>query len=77
MAHSMKMIVKKCFPKATQVTDRFHVQKLALEALQDIRVKHRWEAINQKNEQIKQAKEYKKNLLIQKLLAMGILENNS
>ncbi len=45
--HSMKIIVKKCFPKATQVTDRFYVQKLALEALQDIRVKHRWEAIDQ------------------------------
>ena len=41
MAHSMKMIVKKCFSKATKVTDRFHVQKLALEALQDIRIKHR------------------------------------
>lgn len=56
MAHSMKMIVKTCFPKATQVTDRFHVQKLALEALQDIRIKHRWEAIDQENKQIKQAK---------------------
>lgn len=56
MAHSMKIIVKKCFPKATQVTDRFHVQKLALEALQDIRIKHRWEAIDLENEQIKQAK---------------------
>ena len=52
----MKMIAKKCFPKATQVTDRFHVQKLALEALQDIRIKHRWEAIDLENEQIKQAK---------------------
>lgn len=56
MAHSMKIIVKKCFPKAIQVTDRFHVQKLALEALQDIRIKHRWEAIDQENKQIKQAK---------------------
>ncbi len=56
MANSMKMIAKKCFPKAIQVTDRFHVQKLALEALQDIRIKHRWEAIDQENEQIKQAK---------------------
>ena len=56
MAHSMKIIVKKCFPKATQVTDRFHVQKLALEALQDIRIKHRWEAIDLENEQIKQDK---------------------
>ncbi|WP_323053959.1 transposase [Galbibacter sp. EGI 63066] len=34
MAHSMKHLVKVCFPKATQVTDRFHVQKLAIEALQ-------------------------------------------
>ena len=56
MANSMKVIAKKCFPKAIQVTDRFHVQKLALEALQDIRIKHRWEALDQENEQIKQAK---------------------
>ncbi|WP_262482313.1 transposase [Arenibacter certesii] len=46
-------MVKACFPKARQVTDRFHVQKLALEALQDIRIKHRWDAIDQENQQIK------------------------
>ena len=56
MANSMKMIVKRCFPKAVQVTDRFHVQKLALDALQDIRIKHRWEAIDQENNKIKEAK---------------------
>ena len=56
MANSMKTIAKKCFPKAIHVTDRFHVQKLALEALQDIRIKHRWDAIDLENEQIKQAK---------------------
>lgn len=56
MANSMKTICKKCFPKAIQVTDRFHVQKLALEALQDIRIKHRWDAIDLENEQIKQAR---------------------
>jgi len=63
MAHSMKMIVKKCFPKAIQVTDRFHVQKLALEALQDIRIKHRWEAIDLENEQIKQTKSVQKEFI--------------
>ena len=63
MANSMKMIAKKCFPKAVQVTDRFHVQKLALEALQDIRIKHRWEAIDQENELIKQAKLQQKNYI--------------
>jgi transposase len=56
MANSMKLIAKKCFPKAMPVTDRFHVQKLALEALQDIRIKHRWDAIDQENEALNQAK---------------------
>lgn len=56
MANSMKTIAKKCFPKAIQVTDRFHVQKLAIEALQDIRIKHRWDALDLENEQIKQAR---------------------
>lgn len=60
MANSMKIIVQTCFPKAIQVTDRFHVQKLALEALQNIRIKHRWDAIDFENEQIKQAREKKK-----------------
>jgi transposase len=41
MANSMKLIIKRSFPKAIQVTDRFHVQKLALEALQEIRIKYR------------------------------------
>ncbi len=56
MAHSMKHIAKTCFPKAVQVTDRFHVQKLAIEALQELRIKYRWEAIDRENAQIKQAK---------------------
>ena len=56
MANSMKLIAKKCFPKATQVTDRFHVQKLALDALQDIRIKHRWEAIDRENQEIREAR---------------------
>lgn len=44
------------FPKSIQVTDRFHVQKLALEALQEIRIKHRWEAMDKENQSILQAK---------------------
>jgi transposase len=56
MANSMKLIAKRSFPKAVQVTDRFHVQKLALEAVQDIRIKHRWVAMNQENKAIAEAK---------------------
>lgn len=60
MAGNMNLIAKKCFPKATLVTDRFHVQKLAVEAVQDIRIKYRWEAIDAENEAIEQAKLSKK-----------------
>ncbi|MBF4488257.1 transposase, partial [Flavobacterium sp. CSZ] len=56
MANSMKLISKRCFPRAVQVTDRFHVQKLALEALQEIRIKYRWEAMDTENRLILQAK---------------------
>lgn len=56
MANSMKAIATACFTKATQVTDRFHVQKLCSEAVQEIRIKHRWEVIDEENEKIKNAK---------------------
>ena len=36
MAGNMALIAKKCFPQATQVTDRFHVQQLALEVVLDL-----------------------------------------
>ncbi|KPH11658.1 transposase [Chryseobacterium sp. ERMR1:04] len=65
MAGSMKLIAKRCFPKAIQVIDRFHVQKLAIEALQDIRVSHRWEAIEQENNLLLEAKQKKENLQIE------------
>ncbi|MDL2299999.1 transposase [Bacteroides sp. OttesenSCG-928-E20] len=38
MAANMGLIIKRCFPKASQVTDRFHVQKLVCDALQDMRI---------------------------------------
>jgi transposase len=60
MAGSMNLIAKRCFPDAVLVTDRFHVQKLANEAVQQIRIKHRWEAIDQENEAIEKAKRNKK-----------------
>jgi len=60
MAANMQLIAKRSFPNATLVTDRFHVQKLATEALQEIRIKHRWEAIDHENEAIEEAKSKKK-----------------
>ena len=60
MAANMGLIIKRCFPKASQVTDRFHVQKLACDALQDMRIAFRWKAIEQENTEIAFAKELKK-----------------
>ncbi|RYU90412.1 ISAon1 family transposase, partial [Emticicia agri] len=56
MAANMELIAKRTFPNATRVTDRFHVQKLATEALQEIRIKHRWEALDAENDAIELAK---------------------
>ena len=57
MAPSMNLIAIKCFPNADLVIDRFHVQKLASEAVQEIRIKHRWKAMDQEALEMKQAKE--------------------
>lgn len=46
LSDSMRRICHYAFPHASRVIDRFHVQKLALEAVQEIRIKHRWEAID-------------------------------
>jgi hypothetical protein len=57
--HGCKYIVaKKCFPNATRLpTDSMF--KLALEALQEIRIKYRWQAIDQENEAMEKAKKRK------------------
>ncbi len=56
MAGNMGLIVKNSFPLATLVIDRFHVQKLALDALQEIRIKYRWEALDTENDAIEKAR---------------------
>ena len=44
LSDSMRKIVSAAFPKAQRVIDRFHIQKLACDAVQEIRVAHRWDA---------------------------------
>lgn len=56
MAGSMNQIAKKCFPKADIVTDRFHVQKLVSDAVQEVRIKIRWTVIDAENTAISNAK---------------------
>ena len=56
MAGSMNKIARRCFPCAIRVIDRFHVQKLANDAIQEIRIAHRWDAINQETNAKENAK---------------------
>lgn len=57
MAANMKAAAKHSFPNATIVTDRFHVQQLVSEAVQEKRIGLRQEAIKAENQEIKEARE--------------------
>ncbi len=56
MSGSLNLAVKRCFPNAHRVTDRFHVQQLAFDAVQETRIHYRWEALEQENLAYEQAR---------------------
>lgn len=56
LSDSMRKIVRTVFPKASRVIDRFHIQKLACDAVQELRIKHRWDAIQQANDEMEEAR---------------------
>ncbi len=56
MSNAMDAIVRSSFPQATIVTDRFHVQQLVSEALQEVRGVLRRAAIKEETEAILKAK---------------------
>jgi len=63
MAASMEKIARYSFPKASLVTDRFHVQKLAYDAVQEMRIQYRWQAIEQENNELELARETKQKYI--------------
>lgn len=56
MAANMNLVVQKCFREAKRVIDRFHVQQLACDAVQEMRIQYRWQALDGENELVKKAK---------------------
>lgn len=56
MARNMGLAIRNSFPNCSMVIDRFHVVRLVMDAMQHIRVGFRWEAIDQENKAIKEAK---------------------
>ncbi len=60
MSPAMEKIVRSAFPRSRLTTDRFHVQQLVSEAVQEMRIAARKEAIKEENDAIKRAREEKK-----------------
>jgi len=60
MSNAMDSIIKGSFPKVTIVTDRFHVQQLVSEAVQEIRITLRKKAIKEESKAILRARKNKK-----------------
>lgn len=56
LSNSMRKIARRLFPNAKRVIDRFHVQKLACDAVQKLRIKYRWDVIQQANDEMEEAK---------------------
>ncbi len=63
LSPTMKLIAKKAFPNANIVSDRFHVQKLMNEAISDLRVSYRWQAVDLENSEIELSKELKRKYI--------------
>lgn len=49
LSNSMDWICREIAPNARKTYDRFHVEKILTDALQQIRIKYRWEAIDREN----------------------------
>lgn len=60
MTPNMEQTARISFPVARLVRDRFHVQKLAYEAVQDMRVNSRWEAFDEESVHIAHTKACRK-----------------
>jgi transposase len=63
MSASLNLAIRRCFPKAQRVIDRFHVQQLAFDAVQETRIKYRWEALEEENHAYEQAKKQREPYL--------------
>ena len=56
MAKNMESAARQMFPNSNLVTDRFHVVKLVIDALQHIRINLRWDELDKENNAIAEAK---------------------
>lgn len=56
MAPNMAKAIRRCFRNARRVIDRFHVQKLAYDAVQELRIRYRWQVLDEESKKIAEAR---------------------
>lgn len=56
LSPTMMKIVRTAFPNATMTNDRFHVQRLFYEAIDELRITYRWMARDLQNDEIDRCK---------------------
>ena len=54
LSSAMMLTVRTVFPGATLINDRFHVQQLVTEAIDQMRIAFRWEVLAEENKAIKE-----------------------
>ena len=60
LSSSMMLTVGNVFPGASLVNDRFHVQQLVSEAVDQLRIRHRWEVLDSENKAIREHRQKRK-----------------
>lgn len=60
LSSAMVLTVRTVFPGARLINDRFHVQQLMSEAVDQLRIRHRWEVLDEENKAIKAHREKRK-----------------
>lgn len=61
LSSAMMLTVRTVFPAASLVNDRFHVQQLISEAVDQLRIRHRWEVLEAENNAIKEHRAKRKS----------------
>ena len=54
LSSAMMLTVRSAFPGASLINDRFHVQQLISEAVDQLRIRHRWEVLDAENKAIRE-----------------------
>lgn len=60
LSSAMMLTARTAFPAARLINDRFHVQQLMTEAVDQLRIRHRWEVLDSENKAIREHRQKRK-----------------